>query len=65
LKALLWARALERNRGALEPTWQFTAYCAIFPQNLNFSLNDLQNAKIPKLVKKSENNKAKGVTSAN
>jgi len=31
LKALLWARALKRNRGALKPTRQFSAFCAISP----------------------------------
>jgi hypothetical protein len=41
----VWARALE-------PTRQFLAFCTILPQNLYFSPNDLQNAKIPKLEKK-------------
>jgi hypothetical protein len=32
---------------------------------LLFSLNDLQNTKIPKLTKKFENNKTKGLTNIN
>jgi hypothetical protein len=35
------------------------------PQNTAFYLNVLQNTKTPKLTKKSENNKAKGLTNAN
>jgi hypothetical protein len=66
LEALLWARTLERTPVALEPTQQFLAFCTILPQNLHFSLNDMQNAKIPKLAKKKlETNKGKGLTSAN
>jgi len=52
----------------LEPIaleFEFPAFYAIFPQNLNFSLNDLQTAKTPKLQNTSENNKAKGLTSVN
>jgi hypothetical protein len=58
---MLWVRALEPI--ALE--YEFSAFCAILPQNLNFSLNDLQNAKTPKLQNALENNKAKGLISVN
>jgi hypothetical protein len=44
---------------------EFLAFCVILPQNLHFLLNDLQNAKTPKLAKKSENNKAKGLNNVN
>lgn len=54
---MLWVRA----RAGSSP---FLAFCAILPQNLKFSLNDLQNAKTPKLQNTSENNKATGLTSA-
>jgi len=62
------AGALEPSMAVLEPIaleFEFPAFYAIFPQNLNFSLNDLQTAKTPKLQNTSENNKAKGLTSVN
>jgi len=49
---MLWVRALKPSKDVLEPIaleFEFPAFCAILPQNLNFSLNDLQNAKTPKL----------------
>jgi hypothetical protein len=58
---MLWVRALEPI--ALKS--EFSAFCAILPQNLNFSINYLQNAKTPKLQNTPENNKAKGLTSTN
>jgi len=65
---MLWVRALEPSRAVLEPIAlksEFSAFCAILPQNLNFSINNLQNAKTPKLQNTPENNKAKGLTSTN
>jgi len=65
---MLWVCALEPSRSVLKPIalkFEFPAFCAILSQNLNFSLNDLQNAKTTKLQNISENNKAKGLTSAN
>jgi len=44
-KALLWARVLELNSVVLEPIFKKSKFSAFFPQNLNFSLNDLQNTK--------------------
>jgi hypothetical protein len=46
--------ALELNMDTLEPIArksEFSAFYAFLPHNLNFSLNDLQNAKTPKLAK--------------
>jgi hypothetical protein len=65
---MLWVRALKPSKDVLEPIaleFEFPAFCAILPQNLNFSLNDLQNAKTPKLQNTSENSKVKGLTSVN
>jgi hypothetical protein len=42
---MLWVRALE----PIALKFEFSGFCAILPQNLHFSLNDLQNAKTPKL----------------
>jgi hypothetical protein len=61
----VWARALKLDRAVLELIFRKFEFSAFLPQNLNFSLNDLQNTKTPKLAKKSENNKTKGLTNTN
>jgi len=43
-RGLLWARALE-------PIFIKSEFSTFLPQNLNFSLNDLQNVKTSKLTK--------------
>jgi hypothetical protein len=51
---VLWVRVLDLNRDELKPIArksEFSAFYAFLPHNLNFSLNDLQNAKTPKLAK--------------
>jgi hypothetical protein len=46
-------------------SFRFSQSVFSFTLKLLFSLNDLQNTKIPKLIKKLENNKAKGLAYAN
>jgi hypothetical protein len=56
------------DRDVLEPTDQNVLGFPVslqFHIKMLFSLNDLQNTKTPKLIKKSENNKGKGLVYAN